>query len=400
MGSNVCCCIVGKKDTIEFIDQKEVPSVETFQPKIITLNKIENELNDSNSFKNLSQTENKNEVFTMCKDVADVIHYLESKLTFLKQNEFDLAFNFILLSKYMLKVLKMEFFVENIPVILSTIKGKRLGVYNGYNIMINRNIYESNQSDDIITACRNVTHELVHVLSDFMDMKQRPFLNLKESRIFDIRRKMKFLARYSKRRLGLTNAKILKPKTNEFLRKNLFGSVEESFTGFPQIQRYFRDCFSIPNSEKSNFMEEMLAYSLCGTNSKSGIIHALTYNQKVENLSSKIPRFYENLLNSERDEEEQKGDFSFIKRDIHSLIRILFNVFRDFSVIFQKSFLELYGGNDTNFLAKLHLEYEELVRSLQNLLDNADEWHYEKIKMDDEKIIMSSTFCELKDTNL
>ena len=128
----------------------------------------------------------------------------------------------------------------------------------------------------------------------------------------------------------------------------------------------------------------MLAYSLCGCDSIKGIIQVLTEDSTEKKFNSRIQLFYQNMLNC--------GDVD--KRDVLYIMRVLLIGFTEFSLLFQNSFLEKYGGKNFDLLAKIQMEYLELKKELENILEEKCEWEYENITINYEELCISSTFCE------
>ncbi len=73
------------------------------------------------------------------KNLEEILQYLENKM----EKEDKICSNYLCVAKYLLSVLKNEFFIDQIPIIFSkpdsigSIKKKRIGVYSGFNIILN-----------------------------------------------------------------------------------------------------------------------------------------------------------------------------------------------------------------------------------------------------------------------
>ena len=105
--------------------------------------------------------------FSKVISLDDVFSFLENKI----KNNFgqkNLIQNFLSIAKYIVRIIKEEFGVI-LPIKKMKAKDK-LGEYNGNCILVNESVYESKYEKDILSASRNVLHEIVHVYSDFYDL--------------------------------------------------------------------------------------------------------------------------------------------------------------------------------------------------------------------------------------
>jgi len=147
-----------------------------------------------------------------CKNVSDLLEYLTLKR--MMRQEFSqnlLIANFLIFSTYTHKILLNEFRLECILIVVSEMQN-RLGIYNGWYLTINQHIYESEGLEDVLSAFRNLTHELLHIYSDFAELFQRPGINLEGSDILTRRfSKKQIEKKYQKQGIGIANAMKLVP---------------------------------------------------------------------------------------------------------------------------------------------------------------------------------------------
>lgn len=187
-------------------------------------------------------------------------------------SQYILMISYIKVGKYIFDVLKYEFNLKNIQ--LKSMKDKKVfGEYNGMFIFINEQLYLSDKESDLLIASRNICHELIHVFSDFFDLFH--YKNCKTNDlayIFEIRKKKSFKKKFFKQGIGLSNSMMLIPqKYDEIKSLEMFGSSSMGTVYFDYLFRnkefldIFKNVFSIPKVVKRNYLEELIAYSLCGT---------------------------------------------------------------------------------------------------------------------------------------
>ena len=255
--------------------------------------------------------------FSKVISLDDVFSFLENKI----KNNFgqkNLIQNFLSIAKYIVRIIKEEFGVI-LPIKKMKAKDK-LGEYNGNCILVNESVYESKYEKDILSASRNVLHEIVHVYSDFYDLFLRNKGQKKNfSDVFIARINSMFVPKcFFKQGIAITNAMKCRPKNCQYLKHyEIVGSSKLGYIHFDSLilkiefLQKFKDIFNIPQKERHNFLEEMLTYGLCGNNNKNGgIIYSILMNEEKELLSAKLQKFSLSLFEENKEASNENYNFS------------------------------------------------------------------------------------------